>query len=186
MGLDKGKKRTPLGRSQRSPRVLPLWPILNRNTLLDSSRAYFQVKRTLLISYVRTQNLSHHRAFQASAFQNCPASPLSTCAWYRVPSATEEWQSHVCRLSRSHLLITEDRSSSGEWPQDKLHYFYIFRHNHSPASLQETWGTNLKIHLFPCNQSSMYNALHSTQLQSLWEEYSSACIFSWLIILRGH
>lgn len=165
MGLNKKIKSTPpLDRSQKSPRVLPLWPILNRNTLLDSSRAYFQVKRTLLISYVRTQNLSHHRAFQASAFQNCPASPLSTCAWYWVPSATEEWQSHLCRLSRSHLLITEDRSSSGEWPQDKLHYFYIFRHNHSPASLQETWGTNLKIHLFPCNQSSMYNALHSTQL----------------------
>lgn len=43
------------------------------------------------MSYVHTQNLSHHRAFHASAaFLNCLAISVSTSAWYRVLSVTGE------------------------------------------------------------------------------------------------
>lgn len=57
-------------------------------------------------------------------------STFHVCLVLSAFSYRKEWQSHLCRLSRPQLLITEGRSFSGEWPQDKLHYFYSFRHNH--------------------------------------------------------
>lgn len=184
MGLNKRIKSTPpLDRSQRNPRAGPLWPTLNRNTLIDSSWAYSGERSPLdflcthsLFPTTEPYRQVHSRTAGLSAFH--------TCLVLSAFSYRKEWQSHLCRLFRPRPLVTEGGSSSGEWPQDKLHYFYIFRHNHSPASLQETWGTNLKIHLFPCNQSSMYNSpQHPAEV--FVGEYSSACVFSWLSYSQG-
>lgn len=156
MGLKKKKTQLTDPREVLMPCPFdPHWT----ETLSQIQVGHTQAKRTLVISYVHTQNLSHHRAFQESAFLNCLAlSAFHICSVLRAfidrrDSGKRGSQSTYAGFPGLTPLVTEGRSSSGEWPQDKLHPFYIFRHNHSPASLQEIWGPNLKIHLFPYKQS---------------------------------
>lgn len=94
-GVEKDKKHTPNWQTREVLRPCPFDPHWTK-TLSQIHIGHIQAKRTLVMSYTHTQNLSHHRAFHArAAFLNClagsvfPHLPGTECFQWQERAAKE-------------------------------------------------------------------------------------------------